>query len=314
MKMKILVTGGAGFIGSHVAERYLADGHEVAIVDDLSTGHLENVPVGATFYRCDIRQPELAEIFQEFRPEVVCHLAAQMSVRISIQRPRFDADTNVVGTINMLECAIAAGTRKVIYASTGGALYGEPQYLPCDEEHPIVPISHYGISKHTVEHYLELYSFLYGLDYTVLRFPNVYGPRQDPEGEAGVVAIFSGLLLQNKPATIYGDGLQQRDFVYVSDVAEANALALSRGSRSTINLGSGVGTSVLEVYEALTEVIGCDRPPRFETTRAGEVYRIFLTNERARALLGWQPQVGLLEGMQRTVSWVGQGAASIAAG
>lgn len=311
--MRILVTGGAGFIGSHVAERFLADGHEVAIVDDLSTGHLENLPPEATFYRCDIRDPELAAIFQEFRPEVVCHLAAQMSVRISIQRPRFDADTNVVGSINLLESAVAAGTQKIIYASTGGALYGEPRYLPCDEEHPIVPISHYGISKHTVEHYLELYAHLYDLDYTILRFPNVYGPRQDPEGEAGVVAIFIGLLQQGLQATIFGDGLQQRDFVYVSDVAEAHVLALSRGSRAVCNLGSGTGTSVLEIYNALCEVTGNDQPPRFAASRAGEVYRIYLTNQRANQVLGWSPQVALREGLRRTASWVGQQEPAVAA-
>lgn len=299
--MRILVTGGAGFIGSHVAERLLNEGHEVAVLDDLSTGHRENVPAAARFFECDIRDARLAEVFSDFRPEVVCHHAAQMSVRISIREPHRDADINIQGTINLLETALASGTRKIIYASTGGALYGEPIYLPCDEQHPVVPLCHYGISKHTVEHYLELYRYLYGLDYTVLRYPNVYGPRQDPEGEAGVVAIFIGRMLSGLPVTIFGDGEQQRDFVYVGDVAEANSLALEHGSGEIVNLGSNQGTSVNEIFAALATQTGYELSPVFEPARPGEVYRIYLTGERARAVLGWQVTVGLDEGLRRTV-------------
>ena len=301
--MRIIVTGGAGFIGSHVAEVFLANGHEVAVVDDLSTGHRHNVPARAHLYECDIRSQRLAEIFTEFQPEVIAHHAAQMSVRVSIQEPRRDADINVEGSINVLECARAAGVRKVLYASTGGALYGEPQYVPCDEAHRVMPLCHYGISKHTVEHYLELYASLYDMDFTVLRYPNVYGPRQDPEGEAGVVAIFTGRMLDGLPVTIFGDGAQQRDFVYVADVAAANLRALEQGSRTIINLGSGAGVSVLDIFHALADIIQYNLPPCFAQARLGEVYRIFLTGDRADQLLGWAPRVSLMAGLRRTVAW-----------
>lgn len=301
--MRILITGGAGFIGSHVAEQCLEAGHEIAILDDLSTGKRSNIPEGTRFYKSDIRDPDLRMIFDDFKPEVISHHAAQMSVRVSIQEPRRDASINMEGAVNLLEAAHAAGVRKMIYASTGGALYGEPRYLPCDEEHPVVPLSHYGISKHTVEHYLELYAQLYDLDYTVLRYPNVYGPRQDPEGEAGVVAIFAGQMLRGNPITIYGDGLQERDFVYVGDVARSNVLALDRGSRAVVNLGSNAGTSVLEIFTALAGIIGYDLEPAYAPARLGEVYRIFLTGDRASAELGWSPKVALDEGMKRTVEW-----------
>jgi UDP-glucose 4-epimerase len=302
--MRILVTGGAGFIGSHVAALLLSAGHEVAIVDDLSTGHPENIPSGAHFYACDICDDRLESVFADFRPEVISHHAAQMSVRVSIQQPRHDAAVNVGGSVHLLECAIKAGTRKVIYASTGGAVYGEPRYLPCDEDHPVSPLCHYGISKHTVEHYLELYSHLYGLDYTVLRYPNVYGPRQDPEGEAGVVAIFARSMLRNLPVTIYGDGRQERDFVAVADVARATLAALDGGSRTIINIGSGTGTSVREIFNHLAGIIGYTRRPEFGPARLGEVYRIYLSGEHARDLLGWAPSVALGEGLAETVDWV----------
>ncbi len=304
--MRILVTGGAGFIGSHVAELLLAAGHEVAIVDDLSTGHRANVPAGATFYHCDIRDERLASIFAEVRPEVVSHHAAQMSVRVSVQQPRLDASVNVEGSAHLLECAVKAGTRKVIYASTGGAVYGEPIYLPCDERHPVVPLSQYGITKHTVEHYLELYARLYGLDFTVLRYPNVFGPRQDPEGEAGVVAIFARRMLAGLPVTIYGDGKQERDFVAVADVARATLAALDRGPRALVNLGSNRGTSVREIFDALAAITGYDRSATHQPARLGEVYRIYLTGDRARETLGWEPAVSLRDGLRETVAWVRQ--------
>lgn len=302
--MRILVTGGAGFIGSHVAATLLAAGHEVAIVDNLSTGHPWNVPAGAALYECDIRDECLAQVFTDFKPEVVSHHAAQMSVRVSLQQPRLDAAVNVEGSAHLLECARATGTRKIIYASTGGAAYGEPFYLPCDESHPVAPLSQYGITKHTVEHYLELYAGLYDLDYTVLRYPNVFGPRQDPEGEAGVVAIFARRMLRNLPITIYGDGLQERDFVYVGDVARATALALTSGSRALVNLGSGQGTSVRAIFDLLADDIGYTQPPHYAPARLGEVYRIYLSGDRARAVLGWAPEVTLADGLRETVRWV----------
>ena len=302
--MRILVTGGAGFIGSHVATLLLSAGHEVAIVDDLSTGKRANLPAGARFYQCDIRDPELASSFIDFRPEVVSHHAAQMSVRISIQQPRLDAAINVEGSAHLLECAVNAGVRKVIYASTGGAVYGEPRYLPCDEQHPVAPLSQYGITKHTVEHYLELYAHLYGLDYTVLRYPNVFGPRQDPEGEAGVVAIFARRMLRDLPLTIYGDGQQQRDFIAVADVAQATLAALEAGDGAIINLGSGVGTSVQTIFDELAAITGYRQQPSYQPSRLGEVYQIYLTNDRAQELLGWAPRVTLHEGLLETVNWV----------
>lgn len=308
--MRILVTGGAGFIGSHVATLLLASGHEVAVLDDLSTGHRANIPAGATFYECDIRDPRLAAIFAEFRPEVVSHHAAQMSVRVSVQQPRLDASVNVEGSVHLLECAVKAGTRKVIYASTGGAVYGEPRYLPCDEQHPVAPLCQYGISKHTVEHYLELYAHLYDLDYTVLRYPNVFGPRQDPEGEAGVVAIFARRMLRDLPVTIYGDGLQERDFVAVGDVARATLAALGRGSRAIINLGSGVGTNVQTIFDLLAGITGYARSADYQPARLGEVSRIYLTGERADELLGWAPAISLQEGLLESVRWIDQQAAS----
>jgi UDP-glucose 4-epimerase len=299
--MRILITGGAGFIGSHVADHMLAEGHEVSIVDDLSTGRRENVPSGATFYEGDIRDAQLDDVIAADRPDVICHHAAQMSVRVSIREPHRDASINIDGTINVLESARRHGVRKVIYASTGGALYGEPSYLPCDEEHRVAPLSHYGITKHTVEHYLELYAHLYGLDYTVLRYPNVYGPRQDPDGEAGVVAIFAGAMLQGLPVTIFGDGRQQRDFVYVADVARANVLALTRGGGEVVNLGSGVGASVLDIFGEISSITAYSLEPCHAKARDGEVYQIYLTGERAAQVLGWEPVTSLSVGLRHTV-------------
>jgi UDP-glucose 4-epimerase len=302
--MKILVTGGAGFIGSHVVDAMLALGHEVVIVDDLSTGRKRNLNPGAKFYQMDIRDPGLAEVFERERPEVVDHHAAQMDVRRSVAEPLFDADVNVRGTLNLLEAARTHGTRKVIYISSGGAAYGEPKYLPCDEDHPIDPICQYGVSKHVVEHYLFVYQYLYGLDYTVLRYPNVYGPRQDPHGEAGVVAILSGQMLAGQPVTINGTGEQERDFVYVADCARANVLALSNGSGTIYNLGSNRGTSVNLLFSTLANIIGYSAEPRFGPAKAGETFKIYLDGTRARDQLDWSPTVDLNRGLQQTVAYL----------
>jgi UDP-glucose 4-epimerase len=302
--MRILVTGGAGFIGSHVAEAFIAGGHEVAIVDDLSSGHNDNVPAGVTLYECDIRDTGLEDVFAKVRPEVVSHHAAQISVQASIDEPRLDASINVEGSVNLLECARAAGVRKVLYASTGGALYGEPGYLPCDEEHPIAPLSHYGVSKYVMELYLSLYQRLYGLDYTILRYPNVYGPRQDPHGEAGVVAIFIGRMLSGEPVTIYGDGEQTRDFVYVGDIARASIAALTEASGASINLGSNRGSSINEVFQTLAAITDYRHEANYAPPRRGDIYQIALTGSRAKEMLAWEPSVSLLQGLEETVASV----------
>jgi len=301
--MKILVTGGAGFIGSHVVDAFINAGHDVVVVDDLSTGRQQNLNPKARFYQLDIRDPGLAEVFEREQPQVVDHHAAQMDVRRSVADPMLDADINVRGTLNLLEMAHTYGVRKIIYISTGGAVYGEPRYLPCDENHPIDPICQYGVSKHVVEHYLLVYRHLYGLDYTVLRYPNVYGPRQNPRGEAGVVAIFTGRMLSGRPVTIYGTGEQERDFVYVGDCARANVMALSAGSREIYNLGSNAGTTINLLFSRLANIIGYSSVPTKEQAKAGETFKIYLDGRKAQAGLGWSPSVTLDQGLQQTVAY-----------
>jgi UDP-glucose 4-epimerase len=302
--MRILVTGGAGFIGSNVADRYLQDGHEVAILDDLSTGLRANLPSRAGFFEVDVRDAAAVQgVFAEFRPEILNHHAAQIDVRKSVDSPVFDAEVNVLGALNLLQAAAATGTRKVIYASTGGALYGEGRQLPATEDHPINPESPYGASKHALEHYLYLYRLNRGLDYTILRYPNVFGPRQNPHGEAGVNAIFIGLLCERKRPTIFGDGTAVRDYLYVGDVVEANALALAKGSGETMNLGWGIGVSVNDVFEALARILDFQEQPIYAPARPGEVQRIYLDASRARHVLGWSPRVEFEEGLRRTVTW-----------
>lgn len=302
--MKILVTGGAGFIGSHVVDTYLSNGHEVVVVDDLSSGRRSNLNPAAEFYQVDIRSPQMGDIFEKERPEYVNHHAAQMDVRRSVENPVFDADVNVLGSIKLIELARNFGVKRFVYISTGGAVYGEPEYLPCDELHPVNPICPYGASKHTVEHYLYMYEDLYGLDYVVLRYPNVYGPRQDPHGEAGVVAIFTGQMLKGEKVVINGDGEQQRDFVYVKDCAEANLLALNTEHKNTIyNLGYGKGTSINEVYSNLKKITGYESSAVHGSAKAGETRRIYLEASKANQDLGWTPTIGLEEGLKKTVDY-----------
>ena len=302
--MKVLLTGGAGFIASHVVDRYLQHGFQVVIVDDLSTGRTSNLNSAAVFYRLDVRSPQLAEIFEKERPDYVNHHAAQMDVRRSVAQPLFDADVNILGSINLIECAKRYQVKRFVYISTGGAVFGEPEYLPCDEGHPINPICQYGISKHTVEHYLYLYHANYGLNYTVLRYPNVYGPRQDPHGEAGVVAIFTGQMLADKQVVINGDGEQLRDYAYVGDCAQANLLALTRDAGSGIyNLGSGRGTTVNEIFQALKAITAYQRPPVYGPAKVGETRRIYLDARKAQRELGWVPEVSLEHGLANTVAY-----------
>lgn len=302
--MKILVTGGAGFIASHVVDLYLERGQKVVVVDNLSTGRVSNLNPNAVFYQMDIRSPQLAEVFKKERPDIVNHHAAQMDVRRSVADPIYDSDVNIIGSLNLIECAKLYDVQHFIYISSGGAVYGEPEYLPCDEEHPIKPICQYGASKHTVEHYLYMYRENYGLGYTVLRYPNVYGPRQDPQGEAGVVAIFIGKMLTGDQVTINGDGEQQRDFVYVADCAEANLLALNDLQRSGIyNLGSGEGTSVNEIFATLRGIIGYEQDPIYGPPKVGETRRIYLNAERAIQDLGWKKRWSLEDGLRETVRY-----------
>jgi UDP-glucose 4-epimerase len=302
--MKVLLTGGAGFIGSHVVDLYIANGYDVVVIDDLSTGRLSNLNPAATFYKLDIRDPKVAEIFEKEKPDYVNHHAAQMDVRRSVSDPFFDADVNIIGSLKLIEYAKCYQIKKFIYISSGGAAYGEPEYLPCDEDHPVNPICPYGASKHTVEHYLFIYYINYGLKYIVLRYPNVYGPRQNPRGEAGVVAIFSGKMLADDRVTINGNGEQQRDFVHVSDCARANILAINANKDHHIyNLGSGRGTSVNEIYILLAKITGYKKKAQHGPAKIGETNGIYLNADKARRDLGWQQTISLEKGLEDTVNY-----------
>ncbi len=300
--MKILVTGGAGFIGSHVVDAYLAAGHDVVVVDDLSTGRGENLDPRARLVEIDIRSPELADVFRAERPQVVNHHAANPSVKISTDRPAFDAEVNILGLINVLAASIQAGVDKFIYISSGGAMYGDPIYLPMDEAHPVRPQSPYAITKGTGEHYVAYFARTGGMRYTCLRYANVYGPRQDPYGEAGVVAIFAERLLKGEPCTIDWDGEQQRDFVYVSDCARANLLALERGDGQSYNVGTGRGTSINELYTALAQAVGVDREPLRGPQRPGDVRASILDCSKIERELGWRAEIDLATGLARTIN------------
>ncbi|HEY3418300.1 MAG TPA: NAD-dependent epimerase/dehydratase family protein [Armatimonadota bacterium] len=302
--MRILVTGGAGFIASNVADAFINEGHEVAIVDNLSTGLAENLNPKARFYQVDMRDAEaLGKVFAEFQPEAIDHHAAQIDVRKSTDDPVFDAQTNILGSLNLLRLAVKQGVRKIVYASTGGAIYGEPAYLPADEQHPVRPLCEYGISKHTVEHYLYTYGVNFDLHYTVLRYGNVYGPRQNPHGEAGVIAIFTGRMLAGSPVTIFGSGDAVRDYVFVGDVVRANMQALTRADRDIVNIGTGVGTSVNELARLLAEATEYPLTPTHAPERLGEVQTIYLNVAHAAEVLDWRPEVNIADGIRRTVEY-----------
>ena len=308
--MRVLVTGGAGFIGSTLVERLLAEGCEVDVVDDLSTGSLPNLAEAraqrvprCTFQRLDIRSKGIVDLMAHRKPEVVFHLAAQASVTVSVADPTFDADINVLGSLNVLQGALAAGSRKVVFAGSGGTLYGVPGSIPTREGHAQHPISPYGVSKKAVADYLHYYRAVHDLEYTVLALANVYGPRQDPYGEAGVIAIFANQLLNGQRPPIYGDGKQTRDFVFVDDVADAFSRAAHKGGGLIINIGTGIETSVQELYDLMAAVVGFDQPARSEPPRAGELRRSALDPARAAIQLGWQPWTPLHDGVTRTVEW-----------
>jgi len=301
--VKVLVTGGAGFIGSHVTDVFLDAGHEVWALDDLSTGRRENLRPEVRLVVADIRSPEAARLVESERFEVLCHLAAQMDVRRSVTDPRFDAEVNVGGFLNVLEAARKSGARKVVFSSTGGAIYGEQEVFPAPESHPTRPVSPYGVSKAAGELYLGYYRAQYGLRSVALRYANVYGPRQNPHGEAGVVAIFSRRLLQGEACVINGSGQQTRDFVFGPDVARANLLAAQRDVEGPVNVGTGVETDVNRLHALLARAAGSDRPPRHAPAKPGEQMRSSVDPSRAAEALGWRPTVSLEEGIRRTVAW-----------
>lgn len=300
--MRVLVTGGAGFIGSHIVDAFLDEGHTVSVVDDLSSGTEANLDSRVHFYLTDIRDADALErVFDAERPEIISHQAAKADVRESMQKPALYAEVNVLGSINLLEQARRVGTKKIIYAGTGGATYGEPNKLPVTEDHPVNPLDPYGASKHHVEHYLFLYNYNYGLKYAVLRYPNVYGPRQNPFGEAGVIAIFAFKMLKGETPTIFGSGDKERDFCFVGDVARANLLAMDKGDNQIYNIGSGQGTSIGKLYQKLQEATNFHSPAYHAPDKPGEVTKIYLDPSKARRDLGWEAQVSLEEGLRRTV-------------
>jgi UDP-glucose 4-epimerase len=301
--MKIAITGGAGFIASQIAEAYLAAGHEVVVLDDLSTGKRVNVPAAAKLYQVDIRAPEIAEIFRTERPQALSHHAAQLDVRRSVADPGFDAAVNVLGMLNLLEAAREVGVRRVLFASSGGAVYGEQEVFPAPESHPHHPISPYGITKSTGEHYLAFYHAVHGIPYVALRYSNVFGPRQDPHGEAGVVAIFSQRLLSGEAPTIYGDGKQTRDYVFVGDVVRANVAALTSDFVGPVNIGTSIETDVNELCEKMRVLTGCPHRAKHAPSRAGEQRRSVIAIDRAHQVLGWRPETTLEEGLRRTLEF-----------
>jgi UDP-glucose 4-epimerase len=305
----VLVTGGAGFVGSHLCDRLLAEGHSVVAVDDLATGRRENLADALghveafSFTELDVRTDGLLDVFTQHRPEVVMHLAAQAGVRPSLEDPDHDASVNIMGTLNVLKCASAVGSRKVVYAASGGTLYGEPASVPVSEPsadgaHPESP---YGISKKVALEYLAFYSRQRGLAFTALALGNIYGPRQDPTGEAGVIAIFASSMLSGDRATIFGDGEQTRDYVYVEDTVEAFAAAMDRASSETVNIGTGVETSVNALYAMLADIVGTRSEPAYGPQPEGELRRIALDNSLAASVLGWSPRTDLSSGLARTV-------------
>lgn len=301
--MKILVTGGAGFIGSHVAEAYVAAGHDVVVVDDLSSGKPHQVPKGARFVQMDVRDPKIREVFAAERPELLNHHAAQMDVRRSVADPRFDADVNIMGLLNLLEAGREHGLKRVLFASSGGAAYGEQDEFPAPETHKLEPVSPYGVSKRASELYLSCYRAMYGLEYVAMRYANVYGPRQDPHGEAGVVAIFAVKLLSGERPTINGDGKQTRDYVFVGDLVRANVALAQHDYVGPLNFGTGIETDVNQLFGHIRDACGVDVPEQHGPAKPGEQRRSVISPALAGKVIGWRPEVTLADGIRRTVDF-----------
>ncbi len=301
--MKVLVSGGAGFIGSNIVDGLIKKGFDVFIVDNLSTGKEKNLNSKAKFFNVDIQDKvKLNKIFEEVKPQYVFHLAAQIDVRKSVSDPHFDASINVLGSINVFELSVKHKVKRVIFSSTGGALYGEPKKLPANEDTEIAPLAPYGVSKYCSEQYLNYFKRLYGTERVILRYANVYGPRQDPLGEAGVVAIFTGKILNNEKPTIFGNGKQTRDYIYVKDVVNANLLAMD-GKEGVYNIGTGVETSVNELIDAFSDLAEKKIEPVYAPPRTGEVNRISLDFSRAKEKLGFIPKYSLKNGIEETIGW-----------
>jgi len=301
--LKVLVTGGAGFIGSHVANALIERGHDVVVLDDLSTGHVEYLPAKARFYQMSVGSPWLDELFRIEKPGAVLHQAAQASVQQSVKDPVFDASVNVIGTTTLLQASATHGVRRFLYASTGGALYGDADVTPTPEDYPTFPVSPYGASKLAAEVYLRTFHALDGLSYAALRYANVYGPRQDPHGEAGVVAIFARRLLRGDAARINGDGKQTRDFVYVSDVAEANLLALESDAVGSFNVGTGIETDINRIFTLLKQFTNSSQPEEHGPARPGEQRRSTVDSSKIRSVMGWHPRTSLEAGLRTTVQY-----------
>ena len=301
--MNILITGGAGFIGSHIADAYIAEGHNVIIVDNLSGGVLENINPKAKFYQLDIRSEKLEDVFQKEKIDIVNHLAAQMDVRRSVADPKFDASVNVLGGLNLFESARKHRIKKIIFSSTGGAIYGEQDYFPADEEHPMRPLSPYGITKLCTEKYLFFYKAVYGINHIILRYANVYGPRQNPHGEAGVVAIFCNKMLKGEKPIINGDGKQTRDYTFVGDVVKANLLALKHDGSAIYNVGTSIESDVNKLFYELRNHLNPSCPEQHAPAKAGEQQRSVISFKKIEQELGWHPTVQLDEGLRLTAEY-----------
>ena len=301
--MNILVTGGAGFIGSQIADAYIKAGHNVIIADNMSTGVKEFINPKAKFYELDIRGEKISEVFENHKIDVINHHAAQIDLRKSVEDPKYDVDVNVNGSINLLQNAIKYGVKKFIFASTGGAIYGEHDYFPADEKHPTRPYAPYGINKNTIEKYLFYYNHVYGLDYVVFRYANVYGPRQNPLGECGVVAIFTDKMLKGTLPLINGDGKQTRDYVYVGDVVKANVLALNAKGPVTYNIGTSVETDVNYIFDKVNEYAGTGYKENHGPPKKGEQRRSVLSYEKIKKELGWEPDVDMAKGLELTIDY-----------